>query len=451
MPHTPLTDSVPPYNEEAEVATLGALLLSFSFDLLDEVIQHVKPEDFFKGAHQLIFKNILQLYDRGEGVDILTLTDELTNSGELEKAGGDAYVASLTSRVPTTANVAWYAKIVKETSIRRSLLHAARTIIAHAHDESQEIRSIIDNAENIIFDIIDNQTRGQLKPVGEVLKKTMKIIEERENDPFSYTGTGIQSGYHALDKLTGGFQKSEVTIIGARPSIGKTALALSMASNISIKNKIPCGFFTLEMSDISLMTRIIATDSKINSNLFRFGNVGKSKYKYVVESASRIYESPLIFQDTPNIPMLDLKSLARKMVMKFDVKIIFIDYIGLITPEDTRIPRYEQVSAISRSLKALARELDIPIVALSQLRRESEKNKPNLADIRESGALEQDADVVMFLHRERNIDKEDDDSGQKNKLITELAIAKQRNGPIGTVQLLFVPEYAHFTSYDRTD
>ena len=370
MPQAPLNDSLPPYNEEAEAATLGALLLSFSVDLLDEVIQHVKPDDFFKGAHQLIFNSILRLHDRGEGVDILTLTDELTNTGDIDKAGGAAYAASLTSRVPTTANVAWYAKIVKETSLRRSLLNAARTIIARAHDESQDIRSIIDNAEKIIFDITDNQNRGQLKPVREVLPKAVGIIEEREKNPQHLTG--IASGFQGLDNLTGGFQKSEMIIIGARPSIGKTALALSMASNIAIKNKIPCGFFTLEMSDISLMMRIISTESKINSNRFRLGMVGNKNFKKVFDAAGRIYEAPLIFQDSPNIPLLDLKSLARKMVIKHDVQIIFIDYIGLITPEDSTLPRYEQVSAISRSLKALARELDIPVVALAQLGRQSE-------------------------------------------------------------------------------
>ena len=447
MPQAPLNDSLPPYNEEAEAATLGALLLSFSVDLLDEVIQHVKPDDFFKGAHQLIFNSILRLHDRGEGVDILTLTDELTNTGDIDKAGGAAYAASLTSRVPTTANVAWYAKIVKETSLRRSLLNAARTIIARAHDESQDIRSIIDNAEKIIFDITDNQNRGQLKPVREVLPKAVGIIEEREKNPQHLTG--IASGFQGLDNLTGGFQKSEMIIIGARPSIGKTALALSMASNIAIKNKIPCGFFTLEMSDISLMMRIISTESKINSNRFRLGMVGNKNFKKVFDAAGRIYEAPLIFQDSPNIPLLDLKSLARKMVIKHDVQIIFIDYIGLITPEDSTLPRYEQVSAISRSLKALARELDIPVVALAQLGRQSETKQPTLADIRESGALEQDADVVLFLHRDRNSEKKGDDNDDRDIHKTQLIIAKQRNGPIGIMNLMFVPEYAHFDNYEN--
>jgi replicative DNA helicase len=443
-----LKDSVPPYHEEAEMATLGALLLNFSVDLLDEVQQFVRPDDFFKGAHQHIFRAVTALHEKGEGVDILTLTDELASAGMLEKAGGASYVASLTSRVPTTANVAYYARIVQETSIRRSLLNTARLIIAEAHDESLETRLIIEDAEKAIFDLNDNQSRGELKPAREVIQKTIETIERRYRTKEGYIG--IPSGFDALDNLTSGFQNSEMTIIGARPSIGKTALALSMATNIAVKHKIPCGFFTLEMSEISLMMRIVSAESKINSNNLRTGLLRPTDFNKLTEAAGRIYESPLILQDTPNIPLLDLRSLARKMVMKHMVKIIFIDYIGLISPEDSNQPRHEQISQISRSLKALARELDIPIVALSQVGRQSEGKAPSLADLRESGALEQDADLVLFLHRDRFLDREDDTRETSQVIKTDLIVAKQRNGPTDTVHVAFIPHFTRFEnlSYD---
>ncbi len=443
-----LKDAIPPYNEEAEIATLGALLLNFSVDLLDEVQQHVRPEDFFKGAHQHILRAILGLNEKGAGVDILTLTGELSARGLLEKAGGAAYIASLPSQVPTTANVAYYAKIVQDASIRRSLLDAAREMIADAHDDSQETRLIIEEAEKAIFNLSDNQSRGDLKPARDVIQKTIETIESRYKTKEGFTG--IPSGFDALDNLTSGFQNSEMTIIGARPSIGKTALALSMATNIAVKNRIPCGFFTLEMSEVSLMMRVVSAESKINSNNLRTGLLRPTDFNKLTEAAGRIYESPLILQDTPNIPLLDLRSLARKMVSKFGIRILFIDYIGLITPEDTSQPRHEQISSISRSLKALARELDIPVVALSQVGRQSEGKPPNLADLRESGALEQDADVVLFLHRNRILDTDGEPHENNSVVKTDLIVAKQRNGPTDTVSVAFIPHFTRFEnlSYD---
>lgn len=449
MTEAVLKDSIPPYHEEAEMATLGALLLNFSVDLLDEVQQFVRPDDFFKGAHQHIFRAITALHEKGEGIDILTLTGELTSSGNLAKSGGATYVASLTSRVPTTANVSYYAKIVQETSIRRSLLNTARQIISEAHNDSLETRLIIEDAEKAIFDLNDNQSRGELKPAREVIQKTIETIENRYRTKEGFTG--VPSGFDALDNLTSGFQNSEMIILGARPSIGKTALALSMATNIAVKNKIPCGFFTLEMSEVSLMMRVVSAESKINSNNLRTGLLRPTDFNKLTEAAGRIYESPLILQDTPNIPLLDLRSLARKMVTKHGVKIIFVDYIGLISPEDSAQPRHEQISQISRSLKALARELDIPIVALSQVGRQSEGKAPSLADLRESGALEQDADVVLFLHRERIVDRDEDAHENSSVVRTELIVAKQRNGPTDTVNVAFIPNFTRFENLSYED
>lgn len=438
-----LKDSVPPYNEEAEMAILGALLLNFSVDLLEEVQQFVLAKDFFKEAHQLIFRAITSLKDRGEGVDLLTLTAELRASKSIEKTGGPGYVASLTERVPSAANVVYYAKLVQDASIRRSLLNIAYQLIADAHNESLETRLIIEEAEKSIFNLNDNQSRGELKPAPEVIEKTVSTIEERYKSKRSYTG--VPSGFDSLDRLTCGFQNSEMIIIGSRPSIGKTAFALSMATNIAIRNKIPCGFFTLEMSAISLMLRIVSAESRINSNSLRTGLLKTADFnKIVTDTAGRIYDAPLIFQDTPNIPLLDLRSLARRMVSKHGVRIVFIDYIGLVSPENTNQERHEQISQISRSLKALARELDVPIVVLSQVGRQSEGKTPSLADLRESGALEQDADVVLFLHRERTFDEDEDDRESSSIIKTDLIVAKQRNGPTDMVRLAFVPHYTRF-------
>lgn len=438
-----LKDSVPPYNEEAEMATLGALLLNFSVDLLEEVQQFVLAEDFYKGAHQVIFRTITALKDKGEGVDLLTLTAELRASGNIEKIGGLSYVASLTERVPSTANVTYYAKLVQDASQRRLLLNIAHKLISDAHNGSLETRLSIEEAEKSIFDLNDNQSRGELKPAPEVIEKTVSAIEDRYRSKGGYIG--IPSGFDALDKLTCGFQKSEMIIIGSRPSIGKTAFALSMATNIAIRNKIPCGYFTLEMSAISLMLRILSAESRINSNSLRTGLLKSTDFnRIVIDTAGRIYDAPLIFQDTPNIPLLDLRSLARKMVSKHGVKIVFVDYIGLVSPENSRQERHEQISQISRSLKALARELDVPIVVLSQVGRQSEGKTPSLADLRESGALEQDADVVLFLHRERTLDEDEDDRESSSIIKTDLIVAKQRNGPTDTVRLAFVPHYTRF-------
>lgn len=438
----PLKDKLPPYNEEAEEASLGALLLHFSPENLDKLVSNVHPDDFYKTANRNILRAILNLDERGDGVDILTVTEELKAQGLLDKSGGPAYVANLTSVVPSTANLEYYAKIVKDCSIRRRLLKVAGELIAFSHDSEKQSRNIIEEAEKKIFLISDEHQQGNLKEARDVVKMTVNSIEQKYRLKGDFPG--VPSGYSDMDSLTTGFQDSEMIIIGARPSIGKTAFALSMAANIAIKQKIPCGFFTLEMSEVSLMMRLIAQEARINSNSLRTGMLSKRDFGKLGEAAGRIYESPLIIDDTPNIPLLDLRSQARRMVQKFGVKIIFIDYIGLVSPEDKATPRHEQMAEISRSLKALARELNIPVIVLSQVGRQTEGKAPGLADLRESGAIEQDADIVMFLHRERIVDRTTQDG--ENGIETEVIIAKQRNGPTDTVKLLFMANYTRFES-----
>jgi replicative DNA helicase len=443
-----LKDRVPPHNQDAERATLGALLLDP--DAISAVIRYVQPDDFYENANGVIFRAIISLYAKGKKADLITLTDELKLAMDLDAAGGPGYIANLTSLVPSSANVEYYAKIVQEQAVRRRLLKIAAEIHVQAHDESMEARLVVEEAQKKIFDALRNQQNVMYKSVQEILPRTIEAIEKLCQSKNEYTG--IPSGFRALDAMTSGFQNSEFIVIGARPSVGKTAMALTMAQHISIDRGIPVGFFTLEMSDMALMQRLISSETRIPSEKLRTGLLKSSELDRIVDAAGKIYEAPLYIVDMPNMKLLDLRSLARRLKADKGVKIIFIDYLTLVTSENTDLPRHEQIAEISRSLKALARELEIPVVALSQLKRETEGKKPTLADIRESGSVEQDADLVMFLHRERESDRRmDEKSTEKYPPIpTELIIAKQRNGPIGTVDVMFIPAYTRFENLDKS-
>ena len=438
MMDTILKDKIPPHNDETEVATLGAILLDP--EAISKVIPILRPDDFYKSAHKKICQAMVELDNRSEAIDLITLTEELKKKGELETCGGVSYISSLTSSVPTSANVEYYAKIVQENSLRRSLNKIASEVISNAHNDSLEVREIIEEAEKNIFELTDKQFSGSYKGAKDIINKTINAIENMYHNKDNYTG--IPTGFKELDDLTSGFQNSEFIIIGARPSVGKTALALSMAANMAIDKKIPVGFFTLEMSNMALMQRLVSAEARLNSKTIRTGLLRPSDFNSLLQAAGKIYEAPLFIDDTPNLKLLDLRALSRRMVAMEKVKIIFIDYLTLITAESRDIPRHEQIAEISRSLKALSRELMIPIVALSQVRRETEGKKPTLADIRESGSIEQDADVVIFIHRQRKIDRNADEN--TSEIPTEIILAKQRNGPVGTMNLAFIPQYTKF-------
>jgi replicative DNA helicase len=439
-----LKDKVPPHNLEAEVATLGAILLDP--EALGRVLTFLRADDFYRAANGRVFDAIISLSDRSEAIDLITVTEELRGAGTLEIVGGPGYISSLTSAVPTSANVEYYAKIVQESSVRRRLLRVANEMIAAAHEEGRASRSVIEEAERSIFDITDDSQRGGgYKTARDVVERTIEAIEKLYHTRENYTG--IPAGFPDLDNMLSGFQNSEFIIIGARPSVGKTAFALSMAANIAIHQQIPVGFFTLEMSDMAVMQRLVASEARISSHTIRTGMLRPSDFKSLTDAAGLIYEAPLFIADTPGIKLLDLRAQARRMKSQGDIKILFIDYISLVGSENPELPRHEQIAEISRSLKALARELDIPVVALSQVARDAEGKRPTLANIRESGSIEQDADVVMFLHRNRGI--ENDSSEAPNLIETELIVAKQRNGPVGTLHIAFLPRYTRFESLTR--
>ncbi|MDR3145489.1 MAG: replicative DNA helicase [Treponema sp.] len=448
MAQSALKDRIPPQNEDAEKATLGALLLDE--DAVVTAIQYLRGDDFYSNANGRIFKAILNLFNGGRKADIITVVEELRQSGELDAAGGPAYVASLTNVVPTSANVDYYAKIVRDCSLRRSLIRVAGETSLKAYDESRDSRMVLEETQQRIFDLTEDRQTLSFKSTRDIIPQAIEVIENLYHSKKEYTG--IPSGFDELDTLTSGFQPAELIIIGARPSIGKTALALNMAAHITMVRKIPAAFFTLEMSNIALVLRLISSEANIKSNVLRTGHLNSGEFQKLMEAAVKIYDAPLYIVDMPNMKLLDLRAQARRLRVQQKVEIIFIDYLTLITSENYQLARHEQVAEISRSLKSLARELNIPVVALSQVRREVEGKKdnsgPGLADLRESGSIEQDADLVMFLHREQG---RKNDAAETDAIPTELNIAKQRNGPTGKVDIVFLKNYTKFASRSYRD
>ncbi|HZK20161.1 MAG TPA: replicative DNA helicase [Treponemataceae bacterium] len=439
-----LKDNIPPHDLDAEQASLGALLLDW--DAVGTVLPFLRPDRFYSLQNQTIFAAMLSLYNKSVRGDILTIIDELRTNGELEKAGGPSYISALTDTVPTSANVEYYAQVVYDNYIRRSLIKTSSGIIANSHDKTVTSRSVLEEAQKEIFDLTDSNSTQSFKTAPELVNKSIDMIEKLFRDKKAFTG--IPSGLTELDAMTSGFHPSELIIIGARPSMGKTALALSMIQHIAIEKKIPSAFFSLEMADVQIMQRILSMESHIPADRLRTGHLKLEHMQQIQNAAGRIYEAPLYVIDTPNMKLLDLRAMCRRLKALKDVKIIFIDYITLIQSENTFIPRHEQIAEISRSLKSLARELNIPVVVLSQVRRDSEGKEPSLADLRESGSIEQDADVVMFIHRARQNTSENE--GKSPLAIdTKLLLSKQRNGPTGVLDVLFLPTYTKFENLDR--
>lgn len=437
MENNQLKDTIPPHNIEAEQATLGAMLLDW--DCVNSVVMMLHSSDFYTEQNQIVFECLATLSYQGIKGDTLTLIGELTHKGKLEKAGGVAYISSLTNTVPTSANVEYYAKIVQDLSRRRSLIRISSEVKAEAFDESRDSKQILDAVEKKIFALSDMDQSSPIHSMIDIVPKSL------ENIQFHYANhevfTGIPSGFAKLDNMTSGFQDSELIIIGARPSMGKTALALNMMEHIAFNKKIPCGFFSLEMSHEQIGQRILSQVGHVPGTKLRDGTMKLDELQKLQVAAARCYDAPLFIIDTPNMQLIELRAMARRLKQNHDVKVIFIDYIGLISTENPQAPTYEQISEISKSLKSLARELKIPIVALCQVSRDAEGNEPSLNQLRGSGSIEQDADVVMFIHRER---KKQEDGDMLPVQDAKLIVAKQRNGPIGDVPLVFLSSYTRF-------
>lgn len=430
-----LSDKVPPHNIEAEQAVLGALLLNW--EAMANVVSNLRADRFYSLQNQVIFDAMLKLYAQNARGDTISLINELTVEGNLDKAGGTAYIASLTDTVPSAANIDYYANMVLDRAARRDLIKISGELKTESFDLQKDSETLLDNAEQKIFALAERNETTEIYAAKQIMIKEIEIIETRYKSKNQFTG--VPTGFAKLDMYTSGFQNSELIIIGARPSIGKTAFALSMMQNIACEKRIPCGFFSLEMPYESIGMRLLAQEARVSMSKIRSGMIKNTDVAKIQNAAGRWYDAPLYVVDTPNMHLLDLRAKARRMVMDHQVKIIFIDYIGLITMEDNKKEQWEQISEISKSLKALARELQIPIVALCQVARDAEGQEPNLAQLRGSGSIEQDADVVMFLHRNR---LKEEVTAQDAKII----LAKQRNGATGDIDILFLPAYSKFES-----
>jgi replicative DNA helicase len=444
-------ENIPPHDDELERAALGSLLADDQ--AIDAARQnHLRPGDFYSRAHQRIFETISALDEHNLRPDIQTVIQELKQNGKLDEAGGAAYVASLTSVVPSSANIEYYIGSVLGHSLRRSLLRVASEIGVTAYDESMESHEILDKVEKSIYELRDERQAFPYKKLSEVLLPTFDKIEEVYKTKKNVTG--ISSGFEKLDEMTTGFQPADFIIIGARPSVGKTALALNMAAHIAFRDNIPIAFFSLEMTDMSLAQRLISSSAQVDGTKMRSGHMISDDFKRIRDAMEVLYNAPFYIVEIPNKRLDELRSQARKLRSKEGVQIIFIDYIGLIVHENNRLQRHDQIGEISRSLKGLARELDVPIVALCQLNRDTEKTghaqQPTLANLRDSGSIEQDADLVMFLNRKPK-DKKSGDEPVPNieGVPTELIIAKQRNGPVGIIDLMLQAKYTRFVPVER--
>ena len=441
-------DKTPPHDDELERATLGSMLQDA--DAVDAAIQqHLTAGDFYARANQRIYEAVLSLDEKGLRADIQTVVQELKQLGKLDEAGGAAYVSSLTTVIPSSANIDYYAQSVRNYSLRRALLKVASEIGVKVYDESKESREVLEEVQQSIFDLSDSRQVFSFRRLGEVLTETIDIIEKvyKSKQPL----TGIPTGFEKLDQMTSGFQPSDFIVIGARPSVGKTALALNIASHIAFTKKIPLAFFSLEMSQIALGQRLISSEGMVEGNKLRSGFITPSDHKNIINGMAKMYDAPFYIVDMPNMKLLDLRSQARKMRAQQQIEIVFVDYLGLIGHENNSLPRYEQISEISRSLKSLARELSIPVVVLCQLNREAQWETPSLANLRDSGSIEQDADLVLFLHREtkKKKDKEDEEQLPSDVIPTDLIVAKQRNGPVGNVKLELQSKFARFYPLSR--
>jgi len=435
---------VPPHNLAAEQAVLASILLNN--DLMNSALEILRPEDFYQGAHRTLFSVMLDLYDKGRAIDQLTLSTALNDRGVEGEVGGLAYLSDLIQNVPTTANVSEYARLVKNTAILRKAIAVAQQITTSAFQGVSEVDEFLDQTEQAIFAIAEEKIKPSYYTMAEMAKESMKEIEKLYEKKELITG--VPSGYRDLDQLTSGFQRSDMVIIAARPSMGKTAFCLDVARNASVKHKLPVAIFSLEMSRHQLALRMICSDARVNSKRLRSGYLAQDEMNRIVASVGRLSEAPIYIDDSDSLTALELRARARRLKKEKDIGLMVVDYLQLMRGTSYRSSsdnRVQEVSEISRSLKSLAKELNIPVLAISQLSRSVENRtdkRPLMSDLRESGALEQDSDLILFIYREEMYTK--GDTPEDKKGIAEVIIGKHRNGPTGEVKLAFLSPYTRF-------
>ncbi|CAH0344908.1 replicative DNA helicase [Bacillus sp. CECT 9360] len=437
-------DRIPPQNVEAEQAVLGAIFLEpSSLTLTSEILI---PEDFYRSSHQKIFNVMIKLNDSGKAVDLITVTEDLAASKNLEEVGGISYLSELAGSVPTAANIEYYARIVEEKSLLRRLIRTATNIAQEGYSREDEVESLLGEAEKNIMEVAQRKNAGAFQNIKDVLVKTYDNIEVLTNRKDDITG--IPTGFAELDRMTAGFQRNDLIIVGARPSVGKTAFALNIAQNVATKTEENVAIFSLEMGAEQLVMRMLCAEGNINAQNLRTGSLTDEDWRKLTMAMGSLSNAGIYIDDTPGVRIGEIRSKCRRLKQEQGLGMILIDYLQLIQGNgQSGENRQQEVSEISRSLKALARELQVPVIALSQLSRGVEQRqdkRPMMSDIRESGSIEQDADIVAFLYRDDYYDKE-----TENQNIIEIIIAKQRNGPVGTVSLAFVKEYNKFVNLER--
>ena len=435
---------VPPHDEDAEQAVLGSMLTDN--DAVMAAVEVLKEDAFYREDNKIIYQAILNLYSKSEPIDIITLKDELESMGKFEQVGGFEYLASLPDKVPTTANVQKYIKIVEEKSVLRNLIKTANEIIELGYNPTEDVEDIMDGAEKKIFDIMQSKNTKSYTPIKDVLVESFTNLEKLYNQKQHVTGVPTQ--FYDLDDKTAGLHGSELILVAARPAMGKTAFALNIATNAALRANVPVAIFSLEMSKDQLVNRMLCSEAMVDSNKVRTGKLDEEDWTKLAEAIGPLSEAGVYIDDTPGISVMEIRTKCRKLKMEKNIGLVVIDYLQLISGSNKRNgSREQEISEISRSLKVLAKELNVPVIALSQLSRAVEQrddHRPMLSDLRESGAIEHDADIVMFLYRDDYYNKE---SAEKD--IAEVIIAKQRGGSTGTVKLYWMGNYTKFVNIER--
>jgi replicative DNA helicase len=431
-------EKMPPQNVEAEMAVLGSMLIEDT--AIADALEVVEPACFYNNANRKIFESILKLYGANKAVDMVTLTEELKRTSDLDAVGGVTYITNLTAVVPTAANIKHYAEIVKEKSILRNLISTATHIITESYDSEGDVDKILDRAERSIFEISNKKVDSNFAHVREIIKDSIETIDRLYQKKAHVTG--IATGFSDFDSLTAGLHPSDLIIFAGRPSMGKSAFMTSIAEHVGVNGNTPLVLFSLEMSKEQLVQRMLCSNARVNAHNVRTGFLSQSDWPRLTNAAGRLSEAPIFIDDSPGLSVLELRAKARRLKSQHDIQLIIVDYLQLMQGLPGSENRQQEISEISRSLKALARELRVPLIAISQLSRAVETrqdHRPQLSDLRESGAIEQDADVVGLLLREEYYNPT-----EENKGTGEMIIAKQRNGPVGSVKLAFLKEFARF-------
>lgn len=442
---------VPPQAIDLEEAVLGAMMLEK--DAVSAVIDILQSKVFYKDSHQRIFEAIARLFGKSEPVDILTVINELKSTGELDMVGGPYYITMLTSRIASAANVEYHARIILQKHIQRELINISSEIIREAFEDTTDVFNLLDKAEQNLFSVSENNLRRNFEDMPSLVKQAINEIEIAAKSDEKLSGVG--SGFYELDRVTNGWQKNDLIILAARPSMGKTAFALTMARNVAVEFNKPVAFFSLEMSAVQLVMRLIASETELKSDILKKGKLAPHEWEQLNNKITSLVDAKMFIDDTPALSIFELRAKCRRLKQQHDIQMVFVDYLQLMSGgSDAKGNREQEISQISRSLKALAKELNVPVLALSQLSRAVENRpgqskRPILSDLRESGAIEQDADIVMFIYRPEYYKLDEFEDGTSTRRVAEVIISKHRNGPTGDVRLKFIDTFARFENLNN--